>query len=158
MYTQTLRQLLLIVHLSGLILMVGTTVASFVTFRAFRNRFNIKSESAAGLLQLLSNLAPVKGIGGILLIISGIGLTYITGWVFLHMLWLQLKLSLILLLPLNEILIGNKQQKKLKTAFFENNPDSTAVIKMTIPKIAVFYTIQLLLFLGIIVVAVLKFN
>ena len=158
MYTQILRQLLLIMHLSGLILMVGTTVASFVTFRAFINRFNIKSESSTGLLQLLSNLAPVKGIGGILLILSGIGLTFITGWVFLHMLWLQLKLSLILLLPLNEILIEKKQLKKLKTAFFENNPDSVAVIKMTIPKIAMFYTIQLLLFLGIIVVAVLKFN
>ena len=158
MYTQILRQLLLIMHLSGLILMVGTTVASFVTFRAFKNRFNIKSETSTGLLQLLSNLAPIKGIGGILLIISGIGLTYITGWVFLHMLWLQLKLSLILLLPLNEMLIGNKQLKKLKTAFFENNPDSAAVIKMTVPKITRFYTIQLLLFLGIIVLAVLKFN
>lgn len=158
MYTQVLRQLLLIMHLSGLILMVGTTVASFVTFRAFINRFNIKSESSTGLLQLLSNLDSVKGIGGILLIISGIGLTFITGWVFLHMLWLQLKLSLILLLPLNEILIGNKQLKKVKTAFFENNPDSPNVIKMTIPKIAMFYTTQLLLFLGIIVLAVLKFN
>jgi hypothetical protein len=158
MYTQTLRQLLLIMHLSGLILMVGTTVASFVTFRAFTKRFNLKSETSTGLLQLLSNLAPVKGIGGILLIISGIGLTFITGGVFLHMLWLQLKLSVILLLPLNEILIGNKQQKKLTTAFFENNPDSTTVVKMTIPKIALFYTIQLLLFLAIIVLAVLKFN
>jgi len=143
-------------HLSGLILMVGTTVASFVTFRAFINRFNIKRESSTGLLQLLSNLAPIKGIGGILLILSGIGLTYITGWIFLHMLWLQLKLSLILLLPLNEILIENKQLKKLKTAFFENNPDSSTVIKMTVPKIAMFYTIQLLLFLGIIVLAVFK--
>ena len=157
MYTQYLRQLLLIMHLSGLILMVGTTVAAFVTFRAFINRFNIKSESSTGLLQLLSNLDPIKGIGGILLILSGIGLTVITGWVFLHMLWLQLKLFLMLLLPLNEILIGNRQLKKLQTAFFEN-PDSSAVIKMTIPKIAMFYTIQLLLFLGIIVLAVLKFN
>lgn len=158
MYTQTLRQLLLIMHLSGLTLMAGTTVAAFVTFRAFKNRFNIKSESSSGLLQLLWNLAPVKGIGGILLILSGTGLMYITGGVFLHMLWLQLKLSLILLLPLNEILIGNRQLKKLKTAFFENNPDSSTVVKMTIPKISIFYTAQLLLFLGIIVLAVLKFN
>ena len=158
MYTQTLRQLLLILHLSGLALMVGTTVAAFVTFRAFINRFNIKSESSTGLLQLLSNLGPIKGIGGILLILSGIGLTFITHGVFLHMLWLQLKLFLILLLPLNEILIGNKQLKKLKTAFFDNNPDSSDVIKMTVPKIAIFYTIQLLLFLAIIVLAIFKFN
>jgi hypothetical protein len=144
-------------HLSGFTLMVGTTVASFVTFRAFIKRFNIKSEASTGLLQLLSNLAPIKGIGGILLILSGIGLTYITGWVFLHMLWLQLKLSLALMLPLNEILIGKKQLKQLQTAFFENKPD-IAVVKMTLPKIGIFYTIQLLLFLGIIVLAVLKLN
>jgi len=158
MYTQILRQLLLIVHLSGLALMVGTTVAAFVTFRAFINRFNIKSESSSGLLQLLWKLEPIKGTGGILLILSGIGLIYITGGVFLHMLWLQLKLLLAIMLPLNEILIGNKQLKKLKTAFFESKPGSAAVIKTTVLKIAVFYTIQLLLFLGIVVLAVLKIN
>jgi hypothetical protein len=158
MYTQVFRQLLLIMHLSGLTLMAGTTVAAFVTFRAFTKRFTIKSESSSGLLQLLSNLDAIKGTGGILLILSGIGLTYITGWVFVHMLWLQLKLSLALLLPLNEILIGNRQLKKLKTAFLENTAASADVIKMTVPKIAVFYTIQLLLFLGIVVLAVFKFN
>jgi hypothetical protein len=60
MYTQIFRQLLIIMHLSGLILMVGTTVASFVTFRAFVNRLNIKSETSTGLLQLLSNLARLQ--------------------------------------------------------------------------------------------------
>lgn len=157
MYTQTIRQLLIVMHLSGLVLMVGTTITAFVTFRTIINRFQIKSEGATGLLKLLTGLAPVKGIGGILLILSGIGLTFITGGVFLHMLWLQLKLFLMLLLPLNEILIGNRQHKKLKAAFFENGPDSTALIK-TIPKITTFYTVQLVLFLGIIVLAVFKFS
>jgi hypothetical protein len=144
-------------HLSGLALMVGTTVASFVTFRAFVKRFNIHTESPTGLLPLLTNLDSVKAIGGFMLILSGIGLTYITGWVFLHMLWLQLKLSLALMLPLNEMLFGNKQLKKLRTAF-ENNSGNYTAVKITIPKIAVFYTIQLLLFLGIIVLAVLRLN
>jgi len=158
MYTQTFRQLLLIMHLSGLTLFVGMTIASFLSFRAFKKRFNIKSESATGLLQLLSTLDSIKGIGGFLLIISGIGLTYLTGWVFLHMLWLQLKLALAVMLPLNEIVLGNRQLKKIKTAFVENNPDGSVVIKTAIPKITVFYTIQLLLFLGIIVLAVLKIS
>jgi uncharacterized membrane protein SirB2 len=158
MYTQILRQLLLIMHLSGLTLMAGTTVAAFVTFRAFKNRFNSKIEGPSALLKLLTNLAPIKGIGGILLILSGIGLMFLTRGVFLHMLWFKLKLSLMLLLPLNEILIGNKQLKRLETAFFENNSDSSTVIKTAIPKIAIFYTVQLLLFLGIIALAVLKFN
>lgn len=158
MYTQIFRQVLLIMHLSGLTLMAGTTVAAFVTFRAFKNRYHSKMEGSSGLLKLLTNLAPIKGIGGILLILSGTGLMYLTGGVFLHMLWLQLKLSLILLLPLNEILIGNKQLKRLETAFFENKPEGSTVIKMAIPRISTFYTVQLLLFLAIIALAVFKFN
>jgi hypothetical protein len=157
MYTQTVRQLLLILHLCGLALMVGTTITAFVTFRAFIKRLN-KEEEGTGLLKLLTTLGPVKGIGGILLILSGIGLTLITRGVFLQMLWLQLKLGLILMLPLNEILIGNKQLKKLNTAFIENSGKNAAVIKMTVPQLNLFYTFQLVLFFGIIVLAVFKIS
>lgn len=158
MYIQTIRQLLLVLHLSGLTLMAGTIVTAFFTFRAFVNRLKIKSEGSTELLKLLLNLAPIKGIGGILLILSGIGLTLITRGVFLHMLWLQLKLFLVMLLALNEILIGNRQLKNLKTAFFENIPNGSTVIKTTVSKITVFYTVQILLFLVIIVMAVFKFS
>lgn len=156
MYTQTVRQLLLVMHLCGLTLMAGTTVTAFVTFRAFIKRLK-KGEEVTGLLKLLTTLAPVKGIGGILLILSGVGLMLITRGVFLQMLWLQLKLFLILLLPLNEILIGNRQLKKLNRAFIENSTDKT-VIKTIVPSMTVFYTVQLILFWGIIVLAVFKFN
>lgn len=158
MYTQTVRQLLLVMHLCGLALFIGTTVAAFVTFRAFIKRLKKENEEVTGLLKLLTTLAPVKGIGGILLIISGIGLTLITRGVFLQMLWLQLKLALVLLLPLNEILIGNRQLKKLNTAFIENSGDKTTVIKTAVPQMTIFYTVQLVLFLGIIVLAAFKFS
>jgi hypothetical protein len=158
MYTQTVRQLLLVIHLCGLALMAGTTVTAFVTFRTFIKRLKKEGEGVTGLLKLLTTLAPIKGIGGILLILSGIGLTLITRGVFLQMLWLQLKLFLILLLPLNEILIGNRQLKKLNTAFIKNGADNTTVIKTIAPPMAIFYTVQLILFWGIIVLAVFKFN
>lgn len=157
MYTQTVRQLLLVMHICGLTLMAGTTVTAFVTFRAFIKKLKKEDEGSTGLLKLLSNLAPVKGIGGILLILSGVGLMIITHGVFLQMLWLQFKLFLILLLPLNEILIGNRQLKKLNAAFINSSPDST-VIKMTIPPMTISYTVQLALFCGIIVLAVFKFT
>lgn len=157
MYTQTVRQLLLVLHLCGLTLMVGATITAFVTFRAFIKRLKTE-DKGSGLLKLLTTLAPVKGIGGILLILSGLGLMFITRGVFLQMLWLQLKLVLILLLPLNEILIGNKQLKKLNMAFIANSAEYATVIKMTVPRLNLFYTFQLILFLGIIVLAVFKFS
>lgn len=157
MYTQTVRQILLVMHLCGLALMVGTTITAFVTFRAFIKRIKTEGEGS-GLLKLLTTLGPVKGIGGILLILSGIGLMFITRGIFLQMLWLQLKLVLILMLPLNEILIGNKQLKKLNTAFIDNSAENATVIKMTVPRLNIFYTFQLILFWGIIVLAVFKFN
>ena|ERR1044072_7422382 len=158
MYTQTVRQLLLVLHLCGLALMAGTTVAAFVTFRAFIKKLKKQDEGSTGLLKLLTTLAPVKGIGGILLILSGTGLMFITHGVFMQMLWLQLKLVLILLLPLNEILIGNRQLKKLNAAFIEKSPESATVIKTTISPMTIFYTAQLILFWGIIVLAVFKFS
>jgi hypothetical protein len=158
MYTQTVRQLLLVMHLCGLTLMAGTTVTAFATFRAFIIRLKKEDEGLTGLLKLLLNLAPIKGIGGILLILSGTGLMFITHGVFMQMLWLQLKLFVILLLILNEILIDKRQLKKLKAAFIENRPGSDSAIKIAIPQMTIFYTVQLVLFCSIIVLAVFKFN
>ena len=158
MYNQSIRELLLVMHLSGLALMAGTTVTGFATFYAFINRFKIKSEGSSDLLKLQSNLGHILGLGGTLLILSGIGLIIMTGGVFLHMLWLQLKFFLILLLLINDKVIGNSLFKKLKVNFIENNPASIRVINTTIPKITLYYIVQLSLFLGIIIMAVFKFN
>src|SRR5438128_7095000 len=94
----TLRQGLLVMHLSGLVLMVGTTVTEMVMFRSFMGLLKKQDKAAVSLLGLLSGLGRILLAGGVVLVLSGIGLTLISGGVYWHQLWLQVKLGLILLL------------------------------------------------------------
>ena len=103
----TLRQVLLVMHLSGLVLMAGTTVIELVVFRTFISLLKTTGKASIGLSRLMSIFGRILLAGGVLLALSGIGLTLITGGVFLHQLWLQVKLALILLLPLNGLLVGS---------------------------------------------------
>src|SRR5687768_15790583 len=142
MDTVTLRELLLVMHLSGLVLMAGTTVTDFVVFRTFVSLFNTKGEASEGLLKLLSVLGTILLAGGVLLVTSGIGLTLISGGVFLYQLWLKLKLMLILLLPLNGILVGSLQMKKLRNSLSYPGVEVSLRIKSAITKLNLFHMVQ----------------
>lgn len=153
-----LRELLLIAHLSGLVLMAGTTVTEFVAFRILTVQFKVNKQVPGSIIKLMSRLTAILTAGGILLTISGIGLTWITASIFLHQLWLQLKLSLIVVLALNGMLVGGRQMKHLKNSWFTNSIDNSEEISRRVIKINIFYSMQLLLFLAIVILAVFKPN
>lgn len=154
----TLRQVLLVMHLSGLVLMAGTTVIEFVVFRTFINLLKTNGKASAGLLRLMSGLGTILLTGGLLLALSGIGLTVITGGAFLHQLWLKLKLALILLLPLNGLLLGGPQMKTLRSKLSAEGVDLRLTIKPVVTKLTVFHIVHSLVFFAIIILAVFKFS
>jgi len=154
----TLRLLLLVIHISGLVLIAGSTVTRWVVFRAFVKSVATTREGSTSLLKILGGLGAMFRLGAIVLVLSGISLMWITQGVYLHQLWLQIKLWLILLLPLTEVLVGNRQLKKLDTAFSEINADVDSIVKAAVPKLNMSYAAQLLLFLAIISLAIFKIN
>lgn len=154
----TLRQLLLVMHLSGLALMVGTTVTDFVVFRTFVSLFKTNGKASVGLLKLMSSLGTILIAGGVLLVLSGIGLTVITEGVYWHQLWLKLKVALILLLPLNGLLVGSPQMKKLRNSLSAEGVAMSVIINPAVAKLNRFHTVQSLVFLAIIILAVFKFD
>ena len=158
MDTLTLRQLLLVVHISGLVLMAGTTVTEFVVFRTFISLFKTNGKASVVLLQLMAGLGSVLIVGGVSLVLSGIGLTLITGGFYLHQLWLKLKLVLILLLPLNGMLVGSPQMKKLRTNLTDKGINMTLTIKPTVSKLNLFHTVHVMVFLAIIILSFFRFN
>ncbi|MCE7067127.1 DUF2214 family protein [Dyadobacter sp. CY326] len=153
----TIRQVLLVMHLSGLVLMTGTTAAEFVAFRTLMN-LETNSRGSAGLLKFMSGLGKLLIIGGILLASSGIGLMAVTDGVYLHQMWLKLKLALILLLPLNGMLIGTPQMKRLRNSLSVEGVSMPGTITPILTKLNTFYTVQLLVFLVIVILAVFKFT
>ncbi|GAB3507096.1 hypothetical protein GCM10027341_41080 [Spirosoma knui] len=154
----TLRYLLLVVHLSGLVLMAGTTVTELVVFRTFVDLLKAKGKASTGLLRLMSGLGTVLLAGGVLLVLSGIGLMIITEGVFLHQLWFQVKLGLILLLPLNGLLVGSPLMKTLTHNLSAEEVNMGLVIKPVVTKLKWFHKVQALVFLAIIILAIFKFD
>ncbi len=154
----TLRQVLLVLHLSGLVLMVGTTVTELVMFRSFVSLLTKQDKAAVSLFGLLSGLGKIFLAGGVVLVLSGIGLMLTSGGVYLQQLWLQVKLGLILLLPLNGLLVGSPVMKQLRNSLLAEGVGPSLGIQPAVTKLTRFYTVQLVVFLTIIILAVFKFS
>jgi uncharacterized membrane protein SirB2 len=158
MNTLTLLQIFLIIHLTGLTLMAGTTVADYVTFNTFSGRMKAEKESPVYLLDLMAKLSVLLGIGAALLIISGIGLMYCTAGVYAHMIWFKIKMILLLLLILNGFLVKGRQESTLKKNITGNTLVLSEQVKGAIGGLRTFYLVQMGGFLVIIILAVFKFN
>ena len=158
MNTLILMQALLVMHLTGLTLLAGTTVAEYVTFRTFSNRFKIEGKASGSLLNLMSGLAVILAIGGGLLLISGIGLMTVTNGVYAHQLWFKIKIAIIFVLVLNGFLVGNRQGIKLRKNLSKKSQDVNKAVKRAMTNINVFYIVQMGLFLVIVMLAVFKLN
>ncbi|MET4083919.1 hypothetical protein ABIB40_003892 [Pedobacter sp. UYP30] len=154
----TLRQLLLIAHLSGFVLMAGTTVTEFVAFRILISQFKFNGKVSGGITRLMSGLTTVLTAGGILLILSGIGLTWITGGIFLHQVWLQLKFLLIVVLALNGVFFGGRQLRQIENKLSKNSIDADEEITGRVIKLYIFYSMQIAIFFTIFTLAILKLN
>ncbi|RWY55917.1 DUF2214 family protein [Mucilaginibacter gilvus] len=154
----TLRHLLLIAHLSGFVLMAGTTITEFVAFRILIFQFKFNGEVSGGITKLMSGLTTVLTAGGILLSLSGIGLTWITGGIFLHQVWLQLKLLLIVVLALNGVFFGGRQLRQIEDKLSKNSIEADEEISGRVFKLNVFYTMQIVIFITIVTLAIFKLN
>jgi len=145
-------QVLLILHLTGLTLMAGTTAAEYVTFKEIAKLFSTEKERARSLIGLMKKVSLLLGIGAALLITSGAGLLLLTNGVFVHQAWFQIKLSLVLALILNGFTVGTRNEIKLRKSI-----DADAVQGITaIRKLKRFYLVQCGLFFTIIILSVFK--
>jgi hypothetical protein len=154
MNTLRLLQMLLVVHLAGLTLMAGTTVVSFISFKNLsrampgtRDLFNYYFAKMLGLSGLLV-------AGGILLVLSGAGLLILTH--AYGQLWFQVKMGLVLALVLNGFLFGGRQELRIRKVL--EGPDGWDILSLRQPivNLRTFYAIQMSLFLGVVVLAVVK--
>jgi len=105
----------------------------------------------------LFGLSSLLILGGILLVLSGTGLPILTH--AYGQLWFQVKMGLVAMLILNGILFGSRQEQKLKRALDATtvlNGESHLQPRQPMANLRTFYAIQLVLFLGVVVLAVVK--
>jgi hypothetical protein len=153
-----LLQMLLALHLSGLVIMAGTTVVDYITYRTFWKSADRGDKNAAGLLPIMERYGGVVRTGAAVLVLTGIGMMILVKGVWGEQLWFRIKMGLVVILVLNGILAGNKQGGKLRQMIAAGSPDflqQTAGIRARLNR---FYLVQLAVFLLIIFISVLKFD
>jgi hypothetical protein len=157
MNSQTLLNLALIIHISGFTMMAGTIVADYVISRRL-NKFIISDKQRAiAVLDTTAGLGRLIGIGGGLLIITGITMVIIFKGTVSQMLWFKIKMVLVLLVILNGIGIlqrgTGRLRKMLDTGSTANNGQITALKS----RLNTFHFLEIMLFLIIFILSVVRF-
>ncbi|CAL1517461.1 hypothetical protein [Chitinophaga sp. MM2321] len=149
---------LLMLHLIALVLMVGTTLIDFINYQTFWKLFDHQKEKAAGVLVIAAKFPKLIGIGGGLIIVTGLGMIALTHGVLAQQLWFRIKFVFVLLLIGNNIFNGGKLGIKLKEIIDGNAPDLAVKALNLKGRLRTFHLLQLSIFLIIIFLSAYKFN
>lgn len=154
MSTQTLFQSLIVLHLIGFLLFAGSTIADFIGIRQFWKQYALDASKAPAVLQAMSFFPLVMRIGIGVIILSGIGIMFMTSGVFGEQIWFRIKFGLVLLVIANTLLVGQRQRSKLKKALIADTsaPES---VKRNLNR---FHLTQIVCIFIIILLSVFKFN
>ncbi|WPV00592.1 hypothetical protein SNE26_02280 [Mucilaginibacter sp. cycad4] len=158
MNTSIFLPTLLILHLTGLTIMAGTTIVDFTIFKTFWKHFDEDTEKLKGILTGTSKSSRLIGIGAALLVITGIGMMALTHGVFGEQLWFRIKIGIVVMLILNGIFFGRRQGEKLRTIINKDSARLTEQVDRIKTNLNIFFAVQLVLFFSIVFLSVFKFS
>ena len=152
----TLLNVYLLLHITGFTIMAGAVLADF-TLSARLNRYLLTDKGRALiLLEASASLAPLIGIGAVLLILTGTGMVIELKSAVTQALWLRIKMPLVLLVVLNGTVLARPATLRLKKLLLDGTP-ATAGIGRLRNRRSVIYILQLLLFVAIFILSIFKF-
>lgn len=160
MNTQIILSIFLIIHIIAISMVVGVTIVNYLAFKQFWKLFDKNREQGLTSLKGISTFQMVGLTGMALLLLSGIAMLWLFQWSLISLLWFKIKLLIIVLVFANGLITGRKLHVKLQ-AFFadENNLNELKSNTDKLRQSAVSFQLsQLILFISIIILSVLKFG
>ncbi len=150
----------LVFHLTGLAMLVGSTLLDFIITTRFWKIYATNKSEALVVRQVSDVFPIVTRLGGALMILSGIAMMAITHGVYGSQLWMRIKISLVVLIILNVSLVGRRNGKRLFQLLNEEREGLSRTNELEKVKgtTRLFYLSQLLLFVIIFVLSAFKFN
>ncbi|SHM73778.1 hypothetical protein [Chitinophaga sp. CF418] len=150
-------QSFLLFHLVGLVLFAGTTTADFVTYQQFWKQYARDAVVAKPMLQTMIKFPLLMGLGMAAIILSGVGMMAMTHGIFGEQLWFRIKFAIVLLIILNNIIIGRRLVTGLKKKMADGANDAGETLQIK-NKLRLFHYAQLVMFFAIILLSVFKFS
>ena len=155
-----LLQVGLFLHIIGLATIAGVTLASYIISRKFRVLYIQDKQKGFAIMQAISKLPGVAGIGLLLLILSGVAMMAATGGVFGRQLWFRMKMVFVILIIAGIIFLNRRLEKRLRKWVLEDitHGNRTMQIGSLAGKITYVQLFLLALFIIIFILSVFRFN
>ena len=153
----TLLQICLVLHITGIVLLGGTTLMNYVISRQFWTCVETDRNRAIVINSTTLVFGRITGIGGVLTILTGIGMVAILDGAVDAQLWFRIKMMLVLLIILNSLLFARPQNTKLKKILLAGNQSNNELSSVR-SKMNLYYAIQLIMLVTIFVLSVFRFD
>jgi len=150
-------QLFLVLHITGFTMMAGTVLADFTVFRRVNRYLVADKQKALTILEGSAGLVVLISVGAIMLITTGIGMVVVLKGAIAGMLWFKIKMVLVLLVVLNGAVLARRNMLKLRGTLQLNTNEINGQVDGLKQRLNYIYIIQLILFLTIFILSVLKF-
>ena len=147
----------LLLHITGFTLMAGTIAADFAINRRVGKYLLNDRIKAMSMLESAAAFPALVGIGGILLLTTGIGMVVVFKGVVAHMLWFRIKMILVVLVVLIGSLVLRRQASRLKVLLTDGKNGGNSQVLALSRTMSIFHVIELLLFLLIFILSVFQF-
>src|SRR4030095_10233406 len=140
----TLLQICLVLHITGIVLLGGTTLMNYIISRQFWSCIETNKNKAIVIHSTTLTFERITGIGGVLTILTGVAMVAILHGAVDSQLWLRIKMILVLLIILNALLFARPQNIKLKKILSasSNISDELSSVKA---KMNLYYLVQLII-------------
>ncbi|MCW3128039.1 MAG: hypothetical protein JWO03_3697 [Bacteroidetes bacterium] len=160
MNTSTALHICLVLHLSGLVLMAGMSIADFIAYRSFWKQYAINKQEGLTMLNAASAYQRVMAIGAILLLITGVGMMALTHGVFGEQLWMRIKIGIVVLILINGPVIGRMQGTKLKKLIEKSILHDTPDLRISVlrSRVNLISVANFIFLISIVVLSIFKFN
>lgn len=149
----------LVLHISGITMMVGTLFAGFLTNQQLWKCLPYDRDRALTIVRATAPLRVAGAVGGIVIVVGGILMMTAVHGAFMHQTWFKVKMGILVLLILNMIVVERPAGKKLRRLLYGDvRPVDHLAMAAAKRGMLFFYLLQLGMFLLIFVVSAYKLN
>lgn len=151
-------RMLLALHIIGIIIMAGTTMIDYLTYKTFWKFADTGDHRLFSLIPLMAKYGMFVRTGAITIILTGIILfVWNNGAIWAQPLF-RVKMVLVIALILNGLLVGNKQGHKLRETVMAHASGFQEYTTAIREIMTWFYPVQLSLFALIIFISMVRFT
>jgi len=157
MNTLNFLSIYLVLHITGFTMMAGSILADYVIRRRMASYLIIDKGRAIAVAESLTGLTRLMGIGGALLLVTGIAMLSVFKGTVGAMLWFKIKMMLVLLVAFNGSVVTRRYSNRMKVLLGAGDDRNNGAILVLKRRMGIFHGIELLLFLLIFILSVFKF-